>query len=66
MKIILNDKELTIAEGTTVAQLLEDRGIEGRYVAVAIDQAIVKTAEWSYRELLEGEKVIVIGAIKGG
>lgn len=66
MEITLNDKNRTIEAGTTLAELLDAEGIRGRYVAVAIDQAIVKAAEWNTRELREGEKVIVIGAIKGG
>lgn len=66
MKISLNDREMTVNEGTTLAQLLEAEGIGGRYVAVAIGQSIVKSSEWSTRVLGEGEQVIVIGAIKGG
>lgn len=66
MEIKLNDRSITLDAGTTLTQLLESEGIQGRYVAVAIDQVIVKAIEWESRVLKDGESVIVIGAIKGG
>ena len=66
MEITLNEKKLNIEPGTTLAQLLDTQGIKGKYVAVAIENAIIKATEWENRILNDGEKILVIGAIKGG
>ncbi len=66
MEITFNDTKMTVDAGTSIAELLESEGIHGRYVAVAVDQTIVKSSEWATRVVQAGEHIIVIGAIKGG
>lgn len=66
IQITFNSHHLSIALGTNVVQLLEAQGIQGRFVAVAINQQIVKASEWSNTILSAGDNVIVLGAIKGG
>jgi sulfur carrier protein len=50
----------------TVAALLGELGVGPRGVAVAVDGEVVPRSEWDVRELADGARVEVVGAIQGG
>ncbi len=66
MQIELNHKIKSVPDNTTLVSLLFSEQIEGEYVAVAINQEIIKRDNWEKTFLKEGDKVLVIGAVKGG
>lgn len=66
MQIELNHKIKSVPDDTTLVSLLFSEQIEGEYVAVAINQEIIKRDNWEKTFLKEGDKVLVIGAVKGG
>ncbi len=66
MEVFINDMLVKLEEGTTLSDLLLLEGISERYIAVAIDQTIIKCQDWKIRVLKDGDRIIVIGAIKGG
>lgn len=66
MKITLNQKEIILPNEITLGELLRSEGIEGGHVAVAINQTIIKRANWDATSLNEGDKILIIGAVKGG
>ncbi len=66
MQIELNHKIKSVPDNTTLVSLLFSEHIEGEYVAVAINQEIIKRDNWEKTFLKEGDKVLVIGAVKGG
>lgn len=66
MQIELNHKVKSVPDNTTLVSLLFSEQIEGEYVAVAINQEIIKRDNWEKTFLKEGDKVLVIGAVKGG
>jgi sulfur carrier protein len=69
MKIVLNGNEREVPDGVTVADVvarLSETGAGGRGVAVAVGAEVVPRSEWGGRELAEGERVEVLGAIQGG
>jgi len=69
MKIVLNGSEREVPDGVTVADVvarLSDAGAGGRGVAVAVEAEVVPRSEWGGRELADGERVEVLGAIQGG
>jgi sulfur carrier protein len=69
MKIIVNGSEREVPDGLTVAGVvarLSEAGADGRGVAVAVEATVVPRSEWGDRELAEGERVEVVGAIQGG
>jgi sulfur carrier protein len=69
MKIVLNGSEREVPDGVTVAYVvgrLSETGAQGRGVAVAVGAEVVPRSEWDARELAEGERIEVLGAIQGG
>ncbi|MGZ6640266.1 MAG: sulfur carrier protein ThiS [Solirubrobacteraceae bacterium] len=64
--IRVNGKEREGA-GATVAQLLDDLGLQSqRGVAVAVDAEVVPRGEWSARIVPDGARVEVLSAMQGG
>lgn len=66
MTIQLNSKPLTVEDGTTLLELLAMRSCEESKVAVAINQQIIARGDYAKTLLHEGDKVLLIGAAKGG
>ena len=69
MRIVVNGSERDVPEHVTVADLvgrLADGAADGRGVAVAVGSEVVPRSKWEARELSEGERVEVVGAIQGG
>jgi thiazole synthase len=66
MKILLNGKDEHIAPGTTVAGLLEARGMAPESAAVDVNGELVRKADRSARTLAEGDQVEVVRMIAGG
>ena len=66
IEITVNGKKLSIAEGTTVATLVESLGVSGRRVAVELDGMVVPRSAHPTSELKAGTKVEVVHAIGGG
>jgi sulfur carrier protein len=64
----VNGEPLRLAEGATVAAVLErlDVGRPRRGLAVAVDAEVVPRSEWDARALSEGDRVEVLTAIQGG
>ena len=53
---------------TTIAQLLADRGINpgARFLAVAVNGAVVRRAEWPAAPLKPGDAVEIVRPLQGG
>lgn len=67
MNVTINGSSADLVAGTTVAALEELQGPGvGRGVAVAINGEVVTRAEWSKRELIEGDRIEILRAIGGG
>ena len=66
MEIIVNGEPRHIDEGTTVAALVDQLGMEGERVAVELDRVIVRRAAWSERILTDGAKLEIVHFVGGG
>ncbi|MDE7473551.1 MAG: sulfur carrier protein ThiS [Muribaculaceae bacterium] len=69
MEIKVNGQPLKVADGTTVAQLVEllsEDNKSGTGMAVAVQGTIVPKSEWSTHELIPQSDVILIKAAYGG
>ena len=66
MKIIVNGKETEEQEGLTVMGLLEKLGLDPGRVAVELNAAIVKKADYSETGLKEGDKLEIVHFAGGG
>ena len=55
-------------DATTVAQLLADRGINpaARFLAIAVNGAVVRRAEWPQAALKAGDTVEIVRPLQGG
>jgi sulfur carrier protein len=53
---------------TTVAELLAERGIDpgARFLAVAVNGAVVRRAEWPAAPLSPGDEVEIVRPLQGG
>ena len=68
MRVIVNGSEHELAEGATVAGLVEQlrESPHGRGVAVAVDAEVVPRSRWDTTQLSEGQRVELVAAIQGG
>ena len=65
LKINGVDEEVTV---TTIAQLLAARGIDpaARFLAVAVNGAVVRRATWDEAALHAGDAVEIVRPLQGG
>lgn len=66
MNVKLNHKEFSLDEGTTLDKALAAADIATTGIAVAVNDTVVAKAEYSKRELHDGDDVIIIKAFYGG
>jgi sulfur carrier protein len=55
-------------EVTTLAELLVVRGVDpaARFLAIAVNGAVVRRREWASRELSPGDTVEIVRPLQGG
>lgn len=66
MQIIVNNKAMEMAEGSTLSTLAEALRLPEKGVAVAVNNQMIPREEWSATSLQEGTQVVVIKAACGG
>jgi len=67
MMVNINDKAREVADATTLAQLLDELGLNASQgIAVAINDAVVPRSLWPMHRLTHGDQVLVIQATQGG
>jgi len=67
MHLRINGKDAEIAV-TTVAELLAEQGIDpqARFLAVAVNGAVLRRAEWPNAPLAAGDRVDIVRPFQGG
>tara|TARA_B100000941_G_C27953071_1_gene277799 strand:+ start:147 stop:347 length:201 start_codon:yes stop_codon:yes gene_type:complete len=66
MNIILNNELDEVHDGTTIMELLDDKKIRTKYIAIEINKKIIPKSSYHEYELKEGDKIEIITAIGGG
>jgi thiamine biosynthesis protein ThiS len=66
LTILVNGEEKELAEGSTVAQLIEAVGLRPERLAVELNREIVRRAEWGSTSLSDGDKVEIVHFVGGG
>ncbi len=67
MKLIVNQKEFnTDSNELTVARLLNEIQSKTAGVAVAVNNKVVRKADWESTTLADGDHITVITAVCGG
>ena len=65
MIIKVNEKQVEVADATTVAALLTSMGYPERGIAVAMDSAVLPKSRWA-TALSDGARLEVVTAVQGG
>jgi thiamine biosynthesis protein ThiS len=66
MSIRVNGEPRDVAQGTTIARLLENLGIRADRVAVELNRAIVKQNDWAETVLPPGAELEIVQFVGGG
>ena len=62
----VNGEACELAAGASVAALIEEIGLAGRRLAIAINRDVVPRSRYAERTLLEGDRVEILEAVGGG
>jgi sulfur carrier protein len=65
-EIVFNGEPRHVANGTTVAGLLVDRGLNPRHVAVEVNLLLVPRGRHAETRLAPGDRVEVVTLVGGG
>lgn len=65
-EILVNGEKRSLPAGQTLAELVRDLDLEGRRVAVEVNEEIVPRSRYAEHVLNGGDRVEVVAAIGGG
>ena len=66
MRISVNDRPREVPEGTTIAALLHELGVNQPHVAVEVNLQVVPRAEHAEAMLHDGDRLEVVTLVGGG
>jgi sulfur carrier protein len=66
MQILLNGELLGIADGLSIALLVEQLGLSGKRIAIEMNENIVPRSTYTSTFLNDGDRVEIVHAIGGG
>lgn len=66
MNITLNNKEITLPEGATLQQLIEEANLPTQNIAIAVNNTLILRDNWPQTILNNGDNVVAIAAAYGG
>jgi sulfur carrier protein len=66
MQIVVNGEQHLVVQGTTLAQLLAELGLQARHVAVEINMELVPRVQHTEHRLAEGDRLEVVTLVGGG
>lgn len=66
LRIEVNGKDREVADGRTVAGLLEDLELDGRLVVVELNRQIIRRTEIEDVVLREGDQIEIVHFVGGG
>lgn len=65
-EILVNGEKRSVPTGQTLAELVRELDLEGRRVAVEVNEEIVPRSRYAEHVLNGGDRVEVVAAIGGG
>ena len=66
MQIVLNGEGREARDGLTVAALLDELALEGKRLAVEVNEDVIPRSEHPAHALRDGDRVEIVHAIGGG
>ena len=64
--VVINGTGLELADATTVQDYLEQKGLAGRSLAVAVNGVVVRRAEYTNTKLNDGDRLEIVRPVGGG
>lgn len=66
MKVLINDVDLELTDGSTLADALQAKEIEAKGIATALNGKVVPAVLRDKKVLANGDKIVIIKAFYGG
>ena len=66
MRIVLNGEEKQLAEGLSLADLIEQLGMKADRVAAELNREIVPRERWAQAALHDGDRLEIVHFVGGG
>jgi sulfur carrier protein len=66
MKIVVNGKDMDVADGLSVDALLLQLGVKREYTAVAVNREVMPKSAYGATVLRAGDKVEIVRPMGGG
>lgn len=66
LSVTVNGEPWSLAADTSVAALVEQLGLAGRRVAVAVNREVVPRSSFASRSLTAGDRIEILEAVGGG
>lgn len=66
MEVLINGEAKVFAEGTTVLELLHAKGLQGKRIAVEVNEEVLPRGEHASYRLQAQDRVEIVQAIGGG
>jgi sulfur carrier protein len=66
VEIIVNDQSRNVADGISVARLLDELDLTGKHVAVEVNLQLVPRAQHTEHQLAEGDRLEIVTLVGGG
>ena len=66
MKLTLNGEARVVSEGSTLADLVAELGLDGRKVAVELNLEIVPRSAYQVTQVADGDRIEIVHFIGGG
>ena len=62
----LNGERREVADGVSLAQLIETLGLAPERIAIELNQSVVRRADWAGTELKESDRIEIVHFVGGG
>lgn len=62
----VNGEPIELADGSSLASVVESRVCQTKGVATAVNQAVIPRSAWAATSLSEGDRIEILSARQGG
>jgi thiamine biosynthesis protein ThiS len=64
--LLLNGERREVADGVSLAQLIDTLGLAPERIAIELNQNVVRRAEWPATHLKESDRIEIVHFVGGG
>ncbi|HEV2706040.1 MAG TPA: sulfur carrier protein ThiS [Pyrinomonadaceae bacterium] len=66
MQVRVNDEAVEVAQGATLAALVEQLSLAPERLAVELNREVVRRTDWAQTTLNEGDRIEIVHFVGGG